>query len=712
MKIFISKKQSLLMLLAGLCTAAGTALLLNYLLAGPRLGTVYDTLLSHRPAPPVARDLLLISTDEMIEGGEVFSVLMSLSEFDASCLVIEVPILGSPSSGTLSEHEKRRRLDDEFELVGRNARNLFDAIRLGMVPPSDAGRYVEGMVELANRGRDRLALVLGLQGDSSQWGYASGSWGNVLEAHDLRPAEDSATGSLPWYARPLPDADGKLRRAAPVLGTPGIGADSVDHIVYRALKQKWEESGIGYAESGPVLSAGNNNFPLDKNLNILFERPRGWEGFRQISIRRFLEYAEKDLEMRLLLKDAENPGWYSGIRPEKIPSILYDYALGLRGELLESPSQEKRAAWIDARVEYFQSLGEFINSLTDSKGDSFPAFAAIREKYRELNDLHGVFTAELYSSFCIMGPAPSDSPVTEASALLANALLTGSCISPGQGRRIVFWPILAVIILLLCIHAMRPVPLLIAGAFASLLCAAGFGWSFITTACWINPMIPALSCMSGTMIMFVIGFLITRYSKRRFRLAYSRAVSKGCLKQLVKAGKPALSEMQTALVTVIAVKNLALSGKEDNSLHSARAAVEFHASVSREFKKAGATIIGCEADTALACFDSPLEKLWLKLKKAKSKAKPESEKHSAARACRFATKLSRSVPASWSFGIDYGECAFFWSSETGYTAVGQTVIRARILSSNASRCNSRILVSGKVKEKLNGPVQAKGSNQP
>jgi hypothetical protein len=703
MKVFISGKQSLLMLLAGLCTAAGVVLLLNYLLTGPRLGPVYDALLSRRPAS-IARDLLLIRTEEMAEGGDVFSVLMGLNEFDASCLVIEVPVLGSPSSSARNEYEIRRRLDDEFDLVGRNARSLFDAIKLGLVPPSEAGRYVDSMVELANRGRDRLALTLGLREDSSQWVDASGSWGNVLEAWDLRPIEESARGSLPWYARPLPDADGKLRRAAPILGT-----NSVEHIVYRALKQKWDETGIEYTESGPVLSTGNAQFPLDKNLNILFERPPSWESVRQINIKRFLEYAEKDLEMRLLLRGTERSGWYSGIRPEKIPPILYDYALGLRRELLESPSQEKRAAWINARTEYFQSLDEFVNSLADAKDDLFPAIAAIRDKHRELNELRGVFAEELVSSFCIMGP---ESPITETSALLANALLTGSCITPGHSRLIIFWSILAAMIPLLCIHTMRPVPLLIMGAFASLLCAAGFGWSFIIGAYWIDPMIPTLSCMSGTTIMFIIGFLITRYSKRHFRLAYSRAVSRSCPKQLVTAGKPALSETQTARATVVAVKNSALSGKEDSPLHTARVTAEFHASVAREFKKVGATIIGCEADTALACFDSPLEKFWLELKKAKGKAKPEDEKHSTARACRFVTRLIRTVPDSWSFGIDYGECVFFWSAETGYTAAGQALIRARILSANASHCNSRILVSGKVKEKLNRLVQAKELKRP
>ncbi|MDR0718911.1 MAG: hypothetical protein LBF78_04685, partial [Treponema sp.] len=86
MSAFISRKQSLLILLAALCTAAGTAVLLNYFLAGPRLGRVYDFLRDRRADPPVSREIALIDTGELVEAGDIFTVLMALNELGASGL--------------------------------------------------------------------------------------------------------------------------------------------------------------------------------------------------------------------------------------------------------------------------------------------------------------------------------------------------------------------------------------------------------------------------------------------------------------------------------------------------------------------------------------------------------------------------------------------------------------------------------------------------
>ncbi|MDR1588107.1 MAG: hypothetical protein LBS57_11675 [Treponema sp.] len=789
MSAFVSRRSSLLILLAGLCSAGAAALLLHYFLAGPLLGPVYDALLVRRPAPPVSREILLIDTGEIIEPGDLFSVLMILAETDAANLVVDVPVLGSSSGKAADEEEIRRRFGDEYNVLGGNIRNLFEAIRTGSIQPLESGRYVENLVELAERGRDRLiaALVRRDTAASVKAARAAAVFGAVLEAEDLRA--QSAAASAPdtgWYARPRPDRDGRLRRIAPLEG-------DLPHIVYQALRPRWAKAALELEERGPVLtlrpavpgglvpaaaavpasadtadaavSAGGKpaelRFSLDGNANILVEGPRGNDAFRRVALEKFRAYDEADQALRRLLKNAEALGVYSGTRPERIPYILYDYAEALKEELLSAAGGQtapdslsgSRRDWTEARREYFNSLDEFLygpaemslvggyeeiiateklgeeglEKLRNLRDGLIRSFVEMREKHRELTELRSALSEALASSFCIMGtsaetsavplaaPGPAEGAV-ESSLILANALLTGRHIIPGETRYVLFWSLLIVSVILIGIHIMRPPALLVSGFAASALCGAGFGWSFIISAYWIDPFIPAGACLAGTLVMFCLSSLIISRGTRRFRLAYGPAVNRACLKQLIRTGQPSLSETICARAVVIAVKNAGLLKREDQEepILAAGAAAEFRNTVSRTFKKAGAAILGYEGDTVLVCFGSPLERIYLGQIKTETQygddLRARSNHHPAVKAMGFITELLQPASAdfpvkSWRFGVDCGECAFSWSEETGYTASGRPLVRARILSSLASRYRAKVLIADSVRERLNQPVR-------
>ena len=248
MAAFISRKTAFLTALACIAWAGGTAALLCYLLTGPRLGPWYDFLLSRRPAPPVAREILLVDTGDIIEPGDGLPLLTDAAEMDAAGLVIQVPVLGLSSGGSESEAEIRRRFDDEFSLLGQNIRNLFEAIRVGSVPPAESEQYVENLVELAERGKDRLtsALVRRNEEGALRFEKAAAAFGRVWKAGDLRTPQGLAALPMdtPWYSKPQTDGDGKFRRVSPVLpargpdgSEAGYGAD-VEHVVYAGLKSR------------------------------------------------------------------------------------------------------------------------------------------------------------------------------------------------------------------------------------------------------------------------------------------------------------------------------------------------------------------------------------------------------------------------------------------------------------------------------------------
>jgi len=558
MPAFITKKLSFLLLGGAWLVAIAIVFLLNHALSGPTLGGMYDFLLSMRRPPPISRQILLIDADEVAEPGDVFSVLMTLSELGASDLVIEVPVLGTRPGIAESGEEFTRRVDGEFHLVARNIRSLFDAIRLGLVSPQEAPNYVESLVELSERGRDRLnAAVLRRQEEGeARMSRAAAVFGSVIVAHDLRahpwvPPE----GEIPWYSKPRPDADGTVRRIAPFvpleslnLYTPAGTTDAEEeesavaqHIVYRALSRRWTESSLETGRAGTVLvnrfehSGGSSvfRFPLDGNGNILVERPGRYSGYRRIGIEAFLEYGRADRNMAGLLDEAWNLGLYSETRPERIPAILRERAESVRERLLESPNPEIRASWIAARNDYIESIDEFLygpsetaiangyelriaeNGETDDgeiedlgkrRNEAITAFVAMREAWRELELNRENLRQAAEASFSIMAPLSPGGG--DYSALLANALLTGSHITPGRTLYVILWSLVASLLVLAVVGMIGSGATAILGIAGGAVCLAAFSAVFVVFGYWIDPAIPTAAVLGGTLFLSVCRFCI------------------------------------------------------------------------------------------------------------------------------------------------------------------------------------------------------------
>ena len=560
MPAFITKKLSFLLLGGAWLLAIAIVLFLNHALSGPVLGRMYDFFLNIRHPPPISRQILLIDTDEVAEPGDVFSVLMTLSELGASDLVIEVPVLGTRPGIAESGEEFTRRVDGEFYLVGRNIRSLFDAIRLGFVSPQEAPAYVESLVELSERGRDRLnAAVLRQQEEGElRMSRAAAVFGSVIVAPDLRPHPwVPPEGEIPRYSRPRPDADGTVRRIAPFVPLESLNlyrpagriveeteeSAVAQHIVYRALSRRWTESSLETGRAGTVLvnrfehSGGSSvfRFPLDRNGNILVERPGRYSDFRRIGIEAFLEYERADRNMARLLDEAWNLSLYSETRPERIPAILRERAESVRERLLESPDAETRSSWIYARNDYIESIDEFlygpsemaivneyelqiataesgetdeaeIAGLGKKRNEAIRAFVAMREAWRELELNRENLRQAVEASFSIMAPLSPGGG--DYSALLANALLTGNHITPGRTLYIVLWSLVASLLVLAVVGLIGSGATAVLGIVGGAGCLAAFSAAFVVSGYWIDPAIPTAAVLGGTLFLSVCRFCI------------------------------------------------------------------------------------------------------------------------------------------------------------------------------------------------------------
>jgi class 3 adenylate cyclase len=700
--------------------------------------------------------------DSFIEPAALAQVILTLTELDAADLVVEIPVLSS-GGGDGGGMELLPLFDEEFSLLGRNIRNLFEAIRVGSIPPAESARYVEDLVALGEAGKGRLeAALLRREGaDRVRLERAAAAFGRVWTAGDLLSfaGETGGAGEVfpenPWYSRVRPDRDGTLRRIplvrlekrAPGGDEPPWGKERA-HVIYGLFQDRSPGFGLERSPAGLVLNNnaspgdGELTIPLDKNGALLVELPREGADFRRAGLERFLEYEAEDRRLRRLLEEAEGRGLYTPLEPENYPSLCYDYALAYQEDLLQSPGEEKKLLWREARQAYFQSLKAFLSGpaervltsgydellgsgeldeagagrITGMKEELSAAFAGIRESYRRLLSLRQTLEQELSASLCILGPPgtgggegldrrPLSAP--EISAVLANALLTGRRLGPeGGGAGFGFSLALALGGLLL-IRRRGPLFSLTLGLSLAVLVAAGFSYRFIAGSRWLDPLIPGGTAAAGSLFSALYGLALRTRFHRRFRASYGPLVTEDRLRLLLQRGGPRPGELGLSRAAVVAVRNSALMGREDREppLAAARAVRAFHEDAARCIREAGGAVAGVWGDLVLGVFGSPLEG---EVRKRRGRPPPVAERAPGIRAADLASGLSSDpVPperAAWRFGIDEGDCSFVWSPLGGYGVFGHPVVRARILAGLASRYRARILISAAAGEAQRGAL--------
>jgi hypothetical protein len=711
MVAYISKKKALIRLGLSLLTAAGVAALGFRLLKGPTLGPHYDYLLRSSAGAPVSGKLLLIETrlpqapgeaaprDDFVESASAVTALLIMTEMNAETLALQAPVSEAPfSTGVIprsgvSEDDLRLRFDGEFNLVERNIRNLFEAIRLGFILPSDTERYVGELIGVTLRGKDRLlrALYPPDRGERSPLERAMAVFGRAWT-----PGPDR-------YYGVLPDWDGKIRRVLPAQGL-------AEHIVYAALKDSLPPD----RDFSPAT---------DDQGALLLVPPEG--DFRRLSLAVFLEYEEAGKELYRLLVNAENRGVYAGLNPESYPGYLYDHARNLRDELLRDPTEERKTRWLIAQEGCFQSLDAFFNGpsearlvegyesliasesldveglrrITALRNELILTFRNLRENYAELLALRAALSEELANSFCILGAPGAD---LENSAVLANTLLTGAWIVPGSDRDTLLLTAAGVLAILAGLCLLGPWVSLGLGLLLTAILGAAFSCSFILSGSWMDPLIPAAAALAGVLFSFAFALLSKCRSAARFRSAYGPRMAPALLRRLIHAGRPLPRETVTVNAALVAIRDGNLTGMENRSSpqESAAAAAAFRAEALRLFTGAGAVMTGIEGDMAVFALGSPPERQALKKMKG---WRPYEDSDTAPlspgpRAAALVLDILKNAPRSdsWRFAIDVGECSFSWSAASGYTASGRAALAVRLLSTLCSRYKTRLVISSRI----------------
>ncbi|MDR0497870.1 MAG: hypothetical protein LBH42_09670 [Treponema sp.] len=639
--------------------------------------------------------------------------------------------------GSVTPNESARSVGRLLELSEEGKRRLQSAL---------LRRDVDGIVSM-----EKAAAFFGHARRPGDLGVQLIGFGNTGRPEAL--ADRNVFSRVPL------DSDGVLRRVAPVITILESDTNNseriLEHIVYAALKPRFMSTTIEATESASGLFgsvseifgsgwdlysavlaarseyAGRNRIiPLDRSGAVIFELPYKGGGFRRIDISDFLDYEAADRSLRRLLSDGESLGIFQNTKGEDNPAILYDYALSMREELASSfpkgEEEEKleKLEWIKAREMYFEKLKDFLNGpaevtlvggyeelihsesneitrvrITEMRNTLMRSFAAIRAKHEEVLILRKKLDAALSSSFCILGSTQD----VEASALLANSILTGRVIKPLTIRYLFIGSVFTTLLVCFLIKSLGPASTLGLGVLFSLFFGAGFSLGFIKTGYWLDPFVPVAAGIFGVFVSIAWALAASRRFSKRFRQAFSPFVSRSCLRSLVRAGKHLQSQTLTVPSAIVAIKNASPAGMGDTPAERVQSVLSFQEKVSDLFRKAGGTITGAEEELVTACFGSPLERIFLKRKR---KASPydgnvNANAGPASKAIEFVSGIAK-LPecATWNFGLDVGECTFSWTALSGYFAMGTPTQKARILSRMASRYSAQIVISAETKETL------------
>jgi hypothetical protein len=637
----------------------------------PPGGILYESLSRQRLPVPEAPELLLVQTgspDERAALGplELADFVLTLKEMDTDKVLFLLPTERSSDTTELSPERRRNleaRFEKEFSLIDKNIATLFEAIRLGSIRTKDSSRFVQELQALVNLSKSRL-LSETIEGDNS---------GRLL-----------------------------LSQAQATFGAGHYAGDLAD---------------LGLA------------LPDYPGAYAVIERPVPAEGtlpFQRIDLREVVRYSTLDKALYGILADMEHAGYLASLDPGSHPPALYEHALSLRQNLLAKPGDAAARSWREAREQYLRSVRTLLSGKAETEllagfdsllaaetlGDSgttrindlrqavAATFAAARSAFNEFQPSRDRLRGALRGALCILGPVSDprllaegtapDSTQAEVAAFLANGILTDSHfrVTTGPWYRIwIFLPAVAAAVLL------APFGTLVSAilGLGSIAASAGlFSLLFVFKGVWIDPLVVA-----GLVAVAVAASLAVELAARvRITMLLRRRTGN-------RLPEPALTALAarhilppatdlTARAAILAVRHYgeASHADLDDSARHAASLRAFHDAAAAEITKRGGVVLGVDEFILTAGFGTPLH--------ASSNGLGMDSAEAAKQACTAVLDIAASAPelsGEWRFGLDLGDCDFFYSSVDGYSAVGRAVNYARLLSGLSSKYNSRILVT-------------------
>ncbi len=591
---------------------------------------VYDMLLHLRPGIPENRDIILVDIDDpsiaqvgvwpwsrdiMADG------LVLMREMGTGTAVFDIEYTEKSPLGVnaeLLQKEIPEVFNKEFSSINQNMSDLFSAIKEGNISVKDAEDYVYQLTGLNDETKNNLVkkvqeiardndVYLGsaarffrnafftinmLPGKEEQISEeykkyllenislknAVNNDKDIFTAQDIRPAIEPVLSHAAGAGFPnVPiDNDGVMRRInlvcrfedrlfpqlvfAPLLqyfGNPQVTVDK-NSITLKGIKnQDYKEIEIPLETSGRLLVNWTKNS---------FQN-----SFRHLSYFELVQ--NKHLEQDLIdnLKAVGAAGYLSYYQGDSELLSIYDYAEGLKKEILNGGDLSSLEDYIDARDYFFSETGSFLSgdaekdlladienvlnstdvpqetkiSYREVKKEVPENFKALRDIYNNVQASRKMLKKALSGSFAIIGQtgtSTTDIGVTPFEKEFMNVGIHANTLNTILSRSFLdtcpWWysAVLAfvlTIVLSLVIRGRKPVVSVAAGFIFTIVVAGALAAYFITTGIYMPVLTPSLSLFFTAIVLFLFNFFTLEKEKSFLRNAFSHYLSTDVINELI-----------------------------------------------------------------------------------------------------------------------------------------------------------------------------------
>lgn len=432
---------------------------------------LYDLMLRIKPAVPEREEILLLNVDDLaIERVGVWpwsrhimaDGLVVMKEFETDYAIFDIEYTEESPLGVNSEvlnQDIPEILAREFGDIGQNVRDLFGAIESGAIPLDQAGDFVDQLAGLTAQSRDAVRSAIGeiARDNDSYLGNTAGVFERAFFTVGMRPQGDETvtaehralTAEVAGFSNVVEEttphhrAPGMRPAIPPILrhaggaGFPNVEID-VDG-VRRRVALFYEQDDVHYGqlaaaplfdrlqpkriilrpnsiilENATIPDAGVRDIriPLTPDGHLLINwPPKSFEeSFRHLSYYYVVLHDEQEADLMHNVRIMDEVGYTSLMADGDQILAAYDYARGLREDMIAAANPEAMSEYREVRAYAFDLIGTLLGGEVEaelvSQIDSLLESPDLPEETRaEYEAIRGeavdlfTFTARIYEAF-------------------------------------------------------------------------------------------------------------------------------------------------------------------------------------------------------------------------------------------------------------------------------------------------------------------------
>ncbi len=593
---------------------------------------VFDQFLHIKPEIQEHEKILLLDIDDLAiakvgmfpwSRAVMADGLIRMKEFGARYAVFDIEYTEDSPLGVnreLLNEDIPQEFSQEFSAIQENITGLFQAIAEGNISMEDAQDFVDQLTGLTAEARDRLLQEVNdiARNNDVYLGKAARFFGKAYFTVNMLPEEDE---DVPEQVREwtrgnialenVVQNDGSLAKAEdirpailPILSN-GAGAGFPNIIidpdgVRRRIDLMTEYAGEVFPQlafaplvdwlGSPDISISKDSIklegasvpggelsditiPRDENGKVLINWPKKEfeESFTHLSYYYLVLHDRQEKSLLHNVSIMDEAGYLSFYRGDSNLLDAYNYAEGIKNDVLEGGDPEAIEEYRSVREFFFEELGTFLEGeaenqiqaelnrvlsqddlpeeyrehYTQVKQDVTELFAATRDIYTNTAETRDILQKNLEGALCIIGwtgTATTDRGVNPFDETYDNVGTHASIINTILSQRFIdilpWWysaiaaAVLALLVFFLIRNLNPGISIVVGIAFIILIVGAAAAY-FILTGSYFQILTPLLATVVTFIALTIIKFLATAKEKTFIRNAFSHYLSTDVINEIM-----------------------------------------------------------------------------------------------------------------------------------------------------------------------------------